>query len=104
MKTPHTITLYLGDEPKERYNPATGVYETEGEEITKDYPCLFNFVSQAKVFESYGDRDNRLAIARFSQEVPPFYKAEHKGRVFRPYDSIDAPNKGAIKLSEVSDY
>lgn len=101
MKTPHTITLIRGDEPRQVFNPITGEYETVGEEVEKDVPCLFNFISQEKEFMQYGTREGKLAIARFNQEQEPFNRAKHKGESYIPVEAIDAPIKGAVRLRKV---
>ena len=84
MKTPHRISLFRdGTTPK--YNPETDSYdETPGTEII--VPCLVNFISQAKVFEEYGSRSEKIMICRFQQEQEPFQ---------------DAPIKGAVRLKKV---
>lgn len=101
MKTPHTITLIKGEEPRRVFNPVTGEYDTAGEEVPKDVPCLFNFISQEKEFLQYGTREGKLAIARFNQEQQPFIRAKHKGDTFIPVEAIDAPIKGAVRLRKV---
>lgn len=100
MKTPHRINLIL-TEGTQKYNPRTGTFETTDGERLNDVPCLVNYISQAKVFEEYGDRNNRVIIARFMQEQPPFEQAEYDGKRFEPIERIDAPIKGAIRLKEV---
>ena len=68
-------------------------------EIVSVYvPCLINFITQAKVFEEYGNRTDKVMIARFNQEQAPFDYAEYKGETFHPIEKIDAPIKGAIRL------
>ena len=101
MKTPHTITLFRGDEPRQVFNPITGGYETVGEEVEKDVPCLFNFISQEKEFMQYGTREGKLAIARFNQEQEPFNRAKYKEDDYIPVEAIDAPIKGAVRLRKV---
>lgn len=100
MKTPHTIKLHFSKGEK-KYDPITDSY-IEAENEVKAVPCLANYVTQAKSFELYGDRTNRILVARFSQEQPPFTKAEYNGRLFTPIEQIDAPIKGAIRLKEVA--
>ena len=99
MKTPHRSTLVRGGtEPK--YNPATDSYdETPGTETL--VPCLVNFISQAKVFEEYGSRSEKIMICRFQQEQEPFQYATYEGSKYEPLDQIDAPIKGAIRLKKV---
>lgn len=99
MKTPHRIDLIIKGGTK-KYNPLTQKYEGESETIS-DVPCLVNYISQAKVFELYGDRTKRMIIARFMQEQPPFEKAIYDNRTWTPIEAIDAPIKGAVRLKEV---
>ena len=100
MKTPHTIRLYQTYiEPA--FDPVTGDYTSP----VNDYvsrPCLINFVTQAKGFQLYGSRTDRVMICRFSQEEPPFNLAEYNGKRYRPIEAIDAPVKGAVRLKEVA--
>lgn len=106
MKTPHRIALFRGGSvPK--YNPATDSYdETPGTKTL--VPCLVNFISQAKVFQEYGNRTDKVMICRFMQEQKPFSKAyfvDHRNQAntgyYEPLDAIDAPIKGAVRLKEV---
>lgn len=99
MKTPHRITLVRGGSgPK--YNPETDGYdETKGAETI--VPCLVNFISQAKVFETYGSRTDKIMICRFQQEQEPFATAIYAGSKYVPLDQIDAPIKGAVRLKKV---
>ena len=98
MKTPHRITLFRdGSAPK--YNPKTDSYdEAKGTETI--VPCLVNFISQAKVFEAYGSRADKVMICRFQQEQEPFQYAIYDGSRYEPLDAIDAPIKGAIRLKK----
>ena len=99
MKTPHRITLIRGS-TSPKYNPATDSYdETKGAEST--VPCLVNFISQAKVFELYGSRNEKMMICRFQQEQEPFQYAVYDGSRYEPLDAIDAPIKGAVRLKRV---
>ena len=99
MKTPHRITLVRGGTvPK--YNPVTDSYdETQGTETL--VPCFVNFISQAKVFELYGSRNEKIMICRFQQEQKPFQYAIYDGSRYEPLDAIDAPIKGAVRLKKV---
>ena len=99
MKTPHTIRLYTGDTTPV-WNPEIGDYEVPAS-ASKLVPCFANYISQARVFELYGSRTDRIIIVRFSQEQEPFDKAEIFGKIFVPMDQIDAPIKGAVRLKEV---
>lgn len=99
MKTPHTIELYF-DESEPAYDPVTDSYITPTE-TPKTVPCYANYISQARVFELYGSRTDRVLIARFMQEQPRFIKAKIFDRLFIPIDAIDAPIKGAVRLKEV---
>ena len=101
MKTPHTIRLFRQYEER-RFNPITGEYEG-GDSDAKEVPCLANYISQQRVFEMYGDRVNRVLIARFNQAQEPFDLAEYDGRTFKPIETLDAPIKGAVRLKEVPD-
>ncbi|MEQ9809186.1 hypothetical protein [Streptococcus jiangjianxini] len=99
MKTPHRIILVRADSvPK--YNPETDIYSEEiGEKEL--VPCLVNFISQAKVFELYGSRSEKIMICRFQQEQEPFQSAIYDGIKYEPLDTIDAPIKGAVRLKKV---
>ena len=101
MKTPHRITLVRGGTvPK--YNPETDSYdEIQGAETL--VPCLVNLISQAKVFEEYGSRSEKVMICRFQQEQEPFQSAIYEGSKYEPLDAIDAPIKGAVRLKKVGD-
>lgn len=101
MKTPHTITLIYGETPRKEYNPKTGEYEQVGEVTEKEVPCLFNFISQEQVFRDYGSKHEKMAIVRFNQEQQPFIRAIYQGVKYKPYDRIDAPIKGAVRLVKV---
>ncbi|WP_350017469.1 hypothetical protein [Streptococcus jiangjianxini] len=63
---------------------------------------MINFIRQAKVFEEYGSRSEKVMICRFSQEQRPFVEAIYQGKTYVPMEVIDAPIKGAIRLKEVS--
>ena len=101
MKTPHTITLNYGDALVPEYNWETGEYEETGEVFEIQVPCLFNFISQEQQFRSYGSKQEKMAIVRFMQEQDPFARARYKGDLYKPYDAIDAPVKGAVRLVRV---
>lgn len=101
MKTPHTIRIYMNYEPP-KYNPMTGDYDTQ-ESGFIDVPCLANYVTQERIYEQYGSREDKVLIARFMQEVAPFKRAEYEGRMFEPIEQIDAPIKGAVRLREVAE-
>ena len=101
MKTPHTITLIYGDDLVPEYNWETGEYEETGEVFEIQVPCLFNFISQEQVWRDYGSKHERMAIVRFMQEQEPFAQARYKDDLYKPYDAIDAPVKGAVRLVRV---
>ena len=85
-----------------RYNPATGQHEPAGDPQHKTVvPCLINFISKERQFRDYGDKINKMAIVRFSQKIEPFTRAIIKDEIYRPYDEIDAPIKGAVRLVKV---
>ena len=99
MKTPHRITL-IRETEQPKYNPETDSYEaTEGQKEV--VPCLVNFISQAKVFEEYGSRSEKIMICRFQQEQEPFQYAIYDGGRYEPLDAIDAPIKGSVRLKKV---
>lgn len=99
MKTPHRIALVRGSTvPK--YNPATDSYD-EGKGVEVIVPCLVNFISQAKVFELYGSRNEKIMICRFQKEQEPFNYAIYKGSRYEPIDQIDATIKGSVRLKKV---
>lgn len=101
MKTPHRITLVRGaSAPK--YDPLTDNYtEERGAEVT--VPCFVNFISQAKVFELYGSRKEKIMICRFQQVQEPFSHAFYKGERYELLDQIDAPVKGVVRLKRAGD-
>ena len=99
MKTPHRITLVRGSSPS-IYNPVTDSYDGSGGSQTTA-PCLVKFISQAKVFELYGSRNEKIMICRFQQEQKPFQYAIYDGSRYEPLDAIDAPIKGAVRLKKV---
>ena len=103
MKTPHTITLIYGEESEPEYNWETGEYETLGEALEIQVPCLFNFISQEQQFRSYGSKHEKMAIVRFMQEQEPFTHARYKDDLYKSYDAIDAPVKGAVRLVRVEE-
>ena len=81
MKTPHRITLIRGASTV--YDPITDEYvTTTGEEVT--LPCFANHISQAKVFELYGNRTDKVMIARFMQPQAKFDKAIFNGEMYLP--------------------
>lgn len=96
MKTPDRITLIYSDGVAE-YDPVTGDY-TEPEESSETVPCLANFISQKKVFESYGSRDDKVLVVRFLQPPKPFVAAVFKDKRFSPIEEADVPIKGAFHL------
>lgn len=99
MKTPHRIILIRG-EATPKYNPTTDRYdESPGNETV--VPCLVNVISQAKVFEAYGSRNEKIMICRFQQAQEPFQVALYQGERYEPLDQIDAPIKGAVRLKKV---
>lgn len=98
MKTPHTITLITSGESV--YDPVTDDYtQSIGEQA--EYACFANFISQAKVFELYGNRTDKVLIARFMQPPKQFKKAMFKGESFVPIEQTDA-TKTAYRLKWVS--
>lgn len=98
MKTPHRIILVRG-EVTPRYNPETDSYSDElGEEQL--VPCFVNFISQSKVFELYGNRNQKIMVCRFMQEQEPFGYAVFNGVRYEPIERIDAPIKGAVRLKK----
>lgn len=100
MKTPHRITLVRGGSSTPVYNPVTDEYEQEkGEEVV--IPCLVNAITQARVFEEYGNRQDVVIIARFNQPQDDFHTAYFEGATYKPIEAIDAP-KAAIRLRRVS--
>ena len=101
MKTPHTITLIYGEESEPEYNWKNCENETVGEALETQVPCLFNFISQEQQFRSYGSKQEKMAIVRFMQEQEPFTHARYKDDLYKPYDAIDAPVKGAVRLVRV---
>lgn len=101
MKTPHKITLIYSEESYAEYNWRTGEYEEVGKGFELQVPCLFNFISQEQQFRSYGSKQEKMAIVRFMQEQDPFARARYKGDLYKPYDAIDAPVKGAVRLVRV---
>ena len=101
MKTPHTITLIYGEESEPEYNWKTGEYEEVSGGFELQVPCLFNFISQEQQFRSYGSKHEKMAIVRFMQEQEPFTHARYKDDLYKPYDAIDAPVKGAVRLVRV---
>ena len=101
MKTPHRIALVRGTTAP-RYNPVTDSYD-EGKGSEAIVPCLVNFISQAKVFELYGSRNEKIMICRFQQEQEPFQYAIYDGSRYEPLDAIDAPIKGAVRLKKAGD-
>ena len=62
---------------------------------------MVNFISQAKVFEAYGSKNEKVMICRFQQEQEPFQSATYEGNKYEPLDQIDAPIKGAVRLKKV---
>lgn len=100
MKTPHRIKLVRGGSSTPVYNPITDTYEQEkGEELLTH--CLVNKITQARVFEEYGNRQDVVIIARFNQPQEPFHTAYFDGETYKPIEAIDAP-KAAIRLRRVS--
>lgn len=96
MKTPHRIRLVRGSHPPS-YNPVTDRYDqNKGQEDL--VPCLVTFVSQARVFEAYGSRKERVMICRFQQVQEPFSYALYEGERYELMDQIHAPIKGAVRL------
>lgn len=98
MKTQHRIVLIHGGLKK--YNPETDAYEMQVR-ITVAVPCFVNKVSQAKVFENYGNRTDTVIICRFLKEQAPFTQAVFEGNTYEPIEAIDAPIKGAVRLKKV---
>ena len=99
MKTPHRVTLIRGAQTV--YDPITDEYvTTTGEEVT--LPCFANHISQAKVFELYGNRTDKVMIARFMQPIDKFDKAIFNSEMYVPIEQTDAP-KMAYRLKWVSE-
>lgn len=99
MKTPHRIEL-IRSESVAQYDPVTDSY-TEPESHGVIVPCLVNYITQAKAFEEYGSREEKILICRFMQEQKPFLKAKYNDKTYVPIEAIDAPIKGAVRLKEV---
>ena len=101
MKTPHRIILICGG--RKKYNPETDSYEMQVRK-TVTVPCFVNKVSQAKVFENYGNRTDTVIICRFLKEQTPFEQAVFEGNTYEPTEAIDAPIKGAVRLKKVGPF
>lgn len=101
MKTPHRIFLICGG--RKKYNPETDAYEMQVRK-TVTVPCFVNKVSQAKVFENYGNRTDTVIICRFQKEQAPFTQAVFEGNTYEPIEAIDAPIKGAVRLKKVGPF
>lgn len=101
MKTPQTITLLYGDEPRKQLNPLSGEYEAIGTVVDKTVPCLLNFITKQQQFTEYGTRDNTIAIVRFNQEQEPFVRAKYNDDTYIPVEAIDTPIKGAVRIQKV---
>lgn len=99
MKTPHRITLIRGGQTV--YDPVFDEYVTTTREEST-LPCLANHISQAKVFELYGSRTDKVMIARFMQPQEKFDKAIFNGETYVPIEQTDAP-KMAYRLKWVSE-
>ena len=114
MKTPHRIALVRCGDSTPVYNPITDEYEQPkadearadenilnegGEEVL--VPCLVNAITQARVFEEYGNRQDVVIIARFNQPQKAFHTAYFDGSTYKPIEAIDAP-KAAIRLRRVN--
>lgn len=100
MKTPHSIIL-IRNKTGTQLDWETGEYISDDPE-REIVPCFANFVSQERVFELYGDRTDRVLIARFMQAQHPFDKALFQGKAFIPIEQTDAP-KTAYRLKEVAE-
>ena len=98
MKTPHSLVLIRGESIPPRYDPVTDTYNDAVAPQRVTVPCMANHISQAKVFEEYGNRTEKILIARFNQEQAPFNQAEYQGGVYVPIEQIDAPIKGSVRL------
>lgn len=101
MKTPHRIILICGG--RKKYNPETDSYEMQVRK-TVTISCFVNKVSQAKVFENYGNRTDTVIICRFLKEQTPFTQAVFEGNTYEPIEAIDAPIKGAVRLKKVGPF
>ena len=99
MKTPHRITL-VRDSTTPKYIPKTDSYD-EDKGTGTVVPCFVNFISQAKVFEEYGSRSEKIMICRFQKEQEPFRYAIYDGSRYEPLDAIDAHIKGSVRLKKV---
>ena len=99
MKTPHRITLIRGA-TSARYYPVTDSFEA-GDGAKVVVPCFVNRVTNAKVFEDYGSRTDEVIAIRFMTAQKPFSKAEFNDKTYAPLEEIDAPIKGAVRLSKV---
>lgn len=100
MKTPHRIILVRGGSDTPVYDPITDTY-TQGKGKETLTACLVNAITQARVFEEYGNRQDIIIIARFNQPQEPFHTAFFDGSKYKPIEAIDAP-KSAIRLRRVS--
>lgn len=99
MKTPHRITLIRSTGTV--YDPELDEYvTTTGDKVT--LPCFANHISQAKVFELYGNRTDKVMIVRFMQPQDKFDKAIFNGQTYVPIEQTDAP-KMAYRLKWVSE-
>lgn len=102
MKTPHRITLIRGDDVVGKYDPITDSYKSS--EVEEDtVPCHINFIKQAKVFEEYGTRNEKIMICRFMQIQKPFKQAIYNNELYEPLEKLNAFFKGAIRLKKVED-
>lgn len=98
MKTPHRITLVRGGEAT--YDPVADSYTTASDS-QQEVACLVTVINQAKVFETYGNRDLKVISCRFQQVQEPFNQAIYAGETYRPIEVITTPIKGAVRLKKV---
>lgn len=98
MKTPHRIMLIRGGGAT--YDPVADSYTTASDS-RQEVACLVTVINQAKVFETYGDRELKVISCRFQKVQQPFEKAVYAGETYSPIETITTPIKGAVRLKKV---
>lgn len=101
IKTPNVIELYTGSS-EEKYNPATGEYEKEVQDIIKRN-CYATLMTKAKQFEEYGTKDREIIIVRFNQDVPVFDKAKIHDKFYAVIEQTQVNNKAAYRMEKVAE-
>lgn len=104
MKTPDVIMII--ENMRSIYDPDKDEFrhiETHYLEEESYVGCMATFMSQKKVFETYGWREEKVLVVRFNHEVQPFEVAIFYDEIYEPIEKLAMPitPKASVHLKRV---